>query len=56
MDPKLIDRINSQIDWTFLECQGLAAEFSLKTRYVIAAVLSQGKDYIDGPRPKTDLP
>lgn len=50
MDSKLIERINSQADWTFLECQGLAAEFSLKTRYVIVAVIAEGRTYIDGAR------
>ena len=42
--------IDQQDDWTFEEVLGLANQFSLKTRYVIACVHSRGKSYIDGKR------
>ena len=50
MNPQLAAAINTQEDWTFEECQGLAVQFSLKTRYVIACVYAEGKVYIDGKR------
>ena len=49
MNPELEKRIAEKDDWTFPECVGLATEFSLKTRAVIAFVMMQGKNYIDGP-------
>ena len=49
MHEALIKRIETQETWTFQECVGLAAEFSMKTRAVIAFVMMQGKDYVDGP-------
>ncbi len=33
--------------WTFRECVGLAAEFNLKTRAVIAMVYACGAEYLD---------
>ena len=50
MNPKLMAEIDRQEDWTFEEVLGLANQFSLKTRYVIACVHSRGKRYIDGKR------
>ena len=48
MNDELDRRIREQEVWTFKECLGLAAEFNLKTRFVIVAVLAAGKDYVDG--------
>ena len=48
MNPALEARIETKEVWTFKECLGLAAEFNTKTRFVIAMVLAQGKNYIDG--------
>jgi len=48
MNEELKKRISEQDTWTFKECLGLAAEFNLKTRYVIVMVLAQGKNYADG--------
>lgn len=47
MNPDLEKRIAEKDNWTFQECVGLAAEFSIKTRAVIAFVMMQGKNYID---------
>lgn len=47
MNPELVARIAAKDTWTFRECVGLASEFNLKPRYVIAFLLSQGKTYID---------
>lgn len=43
----LVERIAEQDEWTFDECLGLAAEFNVKVRFVIAMVFSQGKSYLD---------
>ena len=54
MQEELEERIRGQEVWTFKECVGLAAEYNLKTRFVIAMVLATGKDYVDvepGDRP-----
>ena len=48
MNGELERRINEKDQWTFRECLGLASEFKTKTRFVVAMVLAQGKDYIDG--------
>ena len=50
MNLELEKRIAEKDDWTFPECVGLASEFSMKTRAVIAYVVIQGKNYIDGPQ------
>ncbi len=47
MNDSLNSRIDSQDEWTFAECLGLAAQFNLKVRFVIAMVFSRGKRYID---------
>ncbi len=43
----LPERIAEQDEWTFDECLGLAAEFNVKVRFVIAMVFSQGRSYLD---------
>jgi len=48
MNEELNKRIDQQETWTFKECLGLAAEFNMKTRFVIVAVLARGKNYVDG--------
>jgi hypothetical protein len=48
MNGELERRINEKEQWTFRECLGLASEFKTKTRFVVAMVLAQGKQYIDG--------
>jgi len=48
VNEELRRRIREQDTWTFKECVGLAAEFGLKTRYVIVMVLAEGKHYVDG--------
>lgn len=50
MNPNLVARVNEQEDWTFQEVLGLAADFNLKPRFVIAVILANGKNYIDGER------
>lgn len=40
-------RIEEKDVWTFHDCQGLAAEFGVKTRYIIGLVFMKGKEYID---------
>ena len=47
MYEELEKRIDEQEVWTFRECLGLAVDFGLKTRMVIAQVLMQGKEYVD---------
>ena len=47
MNPELEKRIDAKDTWSFRECVGLASEFNLKPRYVIAFILSKGKNYID---------
>ena len=56
MKPGLEQKIAEKDSWTFSECVGLAAEYGMKTRAVIAYVMLQGKHYIDGPEAtfKTD--
>jgi hypothetical protein len=48
MNGELERRINEKDQWTFRECLGLASEFKTKTRFVVAMVLAQGKNYVDG--------
>jgi hypothetical protein len=48
MNGELERRINEKESWTFKECLGLASEFKTKTRFIVAMVLAQGKNYIDG--------
>lgn len=48
MDPELRQRIESQAVWTFPECLALAAEFGLKTRFVVAMIMMLGRTYVDG--------
>ncbi|MDP6376586.1 MAG: hypothetical protein QF921_09235 [Pseudomonadales bacterium] len=48
MKDELEKRILEKEVWTFKECLALAADLKLKTRFVVAAVLAAGKDYIDG--------
>ena len=50
MNPELISKINEQEAWTFQEVLGLAADFNLKPRFVIAFILANGKIYIDGAK------
>ena len=47
MNKNIEERIRSQSVWTFRECVGLAAEFNLKTRAVIAMVYACGREYLD---------
>ena len=47
MKPGLEQRIAEKENWTFSDCVGLATEFGLKTRAVIAFIMLQGKNYID---------
>ena len=47
MNPRLEERIEAHDTWTFQECVGLAAEFNMKTRAVIALVMMKGKTYVD---------
>lgn len=54
MHPNLIARINEQENWTFQEVLGLAADFNLKPRFVIAFILANGKNYLDGDRNEED--
>ena len=48
MNDELRKRISEKDVWTFKDCLGLASEFSTKTRFVVAMVLEQGKNYVDG--------
>ncbi|MBT7335782.1 MAG: hypothetical protein HN856_15490 [Gammaproteobacteria bacterium] len=48
MNAELRRRIDQKDRWTFKECLGLAADFDVKVRFVIALVLSEGKTYTDG--------
>ena len=48
MNAELERRIESQDAWTFRECLGLAAEFDVKVRMVVALVMAKGKHYTDG--------
>lgn len=48
MDPELLRRIHTQDTWTFPECLALGAEFGVKTRFIVALVMMQGKHYVDG--------
>lgn len=50
MNSNLVARVNEQDDWTFQEVLGLAADFNLKPRFIIAVILANGKNYIDGER------
>jgi len=47
MNEELEKRIDAQEVWTFRECLGLAVDFGIKTRMVIALVLMKGKQYVD---------
>ena len=48
MNKELEKRIDEQDTWTFKECLALAAEFNIKTRYVVVMVMARGKNYVDG--------
>ena len=41
------ERIASKDVWTYNECEGLAAEFNVKTRMIILMVHELGKTYVD---------
>lgn len=41
-------RIEEQEVWTFEDCLGLASEFNMKPRMIIAMVMAAGKQYRDG--------
>ena len=47
----LTERIQQQEVWTFKECLTLSVQYDVKPRFVIAAVLAQGRSYIDGDKP-----
>ena len=51
MDTYLTEEIEKRIEtrevWTYHDCQGLATEFKVKTRYVIGLVFMKGKEYVD---------
>ena len=51
VDPYLTEEIEKRIEakdvWNFHDCQGLAVEFGVKTRYVIALVFMKGKEYVE---------
>lgn len=47
MNTELERIIDGQEVWTFKECLGLANDFGLKVRFVIATVYARGKRYID---------
>lgn len=49
MNPELVKRIDSRDTWTFDECLGLASEFGIKPRAVIALVMMNGKTYVELP-------
>ena len=48
MYEELQQEISKQESWTFKECLGLAAEYGVRTRLVVALVLASGKNYVDG--------
>ncbi|MEE2785123.1 MAG: hypothetical protein VYE04_17295 [Pseudomonadota bacterium] len=50
INPELVRKINEQEAWTFQEVLGLAADFNMKPRFVIAFILANGKNYIDGEK------
>ncbi len=43
----LQERINQQDAWTFPECLGLASDYNMKVRMVIAMVYAAGKTYVE---------
>ena len=47
MSDPIEKRIEEKEVWTFHDCQGLAAEYGVKTRYVIGLVFMKGKEYVD---------
>ena len=54
--PSLQDHIKGQEAWTFSECVGLADDYNMKVRMVIATVYAAGKTYVErdlkAPEPK----
>ncbi len=64
LNPELTARIEAEPCWTFRQCAGLAAEFGIKPRVVIAMVMMLGKEYRDteavsvpaGPSAPDDCP
>lgn len=48
MSQTLEERIAEKEEWTFQDCLGLATEFNLKPRAIVAMVFEQGKSYVDG--------
>ncbi len=54
--PSLQERIKGQDSWTFSECVGLAGDYNMKVRMVIATVYAAGKTYVErdlqSPSPK----
>ena len=47
MKQPIEERIRTQARWTFRECVGLASEYNMKTRAVIAMVMMLGAEYVD---------
>ncbi len=47
MNEQLEQKIRSRPRWTFQECAGLASEYNVKTRAVIAMVMMCGAEYVD---------
>lgn len=45
--PSLQERIKDQESWTFSECVGLAGDYNMKVRMVIATVYAAGKTYVE---------
>ena len=45
--PSLQERISEQDAWTFSECLGLATDYNMKVRMVIAMVYAAGKTYVE---------
>jgi len=43
----LQQRIDQQDTWTFSECLGLASDYNMKIRMVIAMVYAAGKTYVE---------
>ena len=45
MPESLTERIDAKETWTFAQCLGLASEYNVKVRVVIATVFARGKQY-----------
>ena len=45
--PSLQERIQEQDSWTFSECLGLATDYNMKVRMVIAMVYAAGRSYVE---------